>query len=147
MAFRITSHEPSQLRGSSFRCFIKSTSWACTSLAFLIPFEWMKCRLHHPASNLYCFALWYTFKRVKWSDSGTKNFSRAASLSSSRSFGLKKTLGTESFQMFVILCVSLDSSRNTLSRNMPTINPYHAHNNKNLWRAPSMVVSIQKHFA
>jgi hypothetical protein len=41
---------------------------------------------HTPAPDF--FHSWYTFRYVRWSDSGTKNFSRAASLSASRSLGL-----------------------------------------------------------
>ena len=43
----------------------------------------------------------YTFSNVRWSDSGTKNFSRAASLSSSRSFGRKNTLLLANFFVFL----------------------------------------------
>ena len=38
---------------------------------------------------------------MRWSDSGTKNFSRAASDSSWRSLGRKKTFGTESMETIV----------------------------------------------
>mmetsp|Transcript_4639 Transcript_4639/g.9329 ORF Transcript_4639/g.9329 Transcript_4639/m.9329 type:complete len:204 (-) Transcript_4639:1138-1749(-) len=61
----------------------------------------MKCFAHHWLSNLCCFVLRKTLRRVKWSLSGTKNFSLAASLSSSLSLGLKNTLGTESIATIV----------------------------------------------
>lgn len=51
---------------------------------------------HPPPTHLYPLAFhWlYTCSSVRWSLSGTKNFSRAASLSSARSGGRKKTVGT-----------------------------------------------------
>ena len=58
-----------------------------TSLTFFIAFAWMKCRTHQSARYPFFFHCRYTLSRVRWSDSGAKNFSRAASLSSSRSRG------------------------------------------------------------
>ena len=58
-----------------------------------------KCQTLHGLPALGCCGLpktgAYTFKNVKWSDSGTKNFSRAASLSSARSFGLSSDSACE----------------------------------------------------
>jgi hypothetical protein len=70
-----------------------SLSCARTSRTFLMAFEWMKCSAHHCPEYPFVFHCWYTFRKVRWSDSGTWNFSRALSESSSRPLGLGKDRG------------------------------------------------------
>ena len=52
---------------------------------------------------------------VRWSDSGTKNFSRAASLSSARSGGRKNVLGTLSMLTMMSTSSAQPSSAPTSS--------------------------------
>ncbi|KAI5293328.1 hypothetical protein KEM52_005645 [Ascosphaera acerosa] len=61
----------------------------------------IKCRVHHPSAHPFARHCEYTCSRVRWSDSGTKNFSRAASDSSCRSLGRYHTLGTDSIDTIV----------------------------------------------
>mmetsp|Transcript_13649 Transcript_13649/g.58300 ORF Transcript_13649/g.58300 Transcript_13649/m.58300 type:complete len:267 (+) Transcript_13649:1323-2123(+) len=95
------SQSPFALTVETRCCFMMSSSCALTSRAFFNPFPCRKCLLHQSVRYPLFFHCWYTLSRVRWSLSGTKNFSRAASLSSSRSFGRNHTGGTESIAMTV----------------------------------------------
>mmetsp|Transcript_18055 Transcript_18055/g.61359 ORF Transcript_18055/g.61359 Transcript_18055/m.61359 type:complete len:205 (+) Transcript_18055:542-1156(+) len=96
MAWRTQSQSTPHESTARRRCCIMSPSCACTSSALRMALACTKWSEHHAGDLEFWSHCWYTLSRVRWSLSGTKNFSRAASLSSSRSLGRKKTPGTES---------------------------------------------------
>mmetsp|Transcript_18673 Transcript_18673/g.46477 ORF Transcript_18673/g.46477 Transcript_18673/m.46477 type:complete len:205 (-) Transcript_18673:1709-2323(-) len=106
MALRHRSQSEPAECSATFCCFMMSSSCARTSRPFLSPLPWMKWRLHQSVRYPLFFHCWYTLNSVMWSLSGTKNFSRAASLSSSRSLGRNQMGGTDS--MAITVRISLE---------------------------------------
>lgn len=71
MHFRTTSQSEPQLTSLIFCCSMISLSCARTSRTLRIALLWMKCSLHHWPEYPFVFHCWYTFRKVRWSDSGT----------------------------------------------------------------------------
>ena len=78
-----------------------SRSYCLTSLTFLNAFICMKCFSAYSAEYSCHSHSLYAFSRVRWSDSGTKNFSQAAFASDSQSLGVKKTVGIDNIEIMV----------------------------------------------
>mmetsp|Transcript_24293 Transcript_24293/g.76458 ORF Transcript_24293/g.76458 Transcript_24293/m.76458 type:complete len:208 (-) Transcript_24293:971-1594(-) len=115
MALRTMSHAAPQLTSWIFCVFMMSMSCARTSRALRMPLTWMKWSLHQSPRYPLFFHWLYVCRRVRWSLSGTKNFSRAASDSSARSLGRKNTLGTLSMLTMVNTSLEHPSSSPTMS--------------------------------